>query len=329
MTDLSDPVFAICDAHHHFDISGVADYPAAKFADEIRASGHCVRSTVYVECGSYYDSFRPAHLRSVGETVRVADAAAQSAHQALGVGKAIVAFVDLTMPRDLLRQAIAAHREASGGLLTGIRQVAMWDADPTSVDSRVAAVPRMYADSNFLAGFELLSEYGLSFDAWQFQTQLGELYHLAAKFPHQPIAINHAGGVLGLGRYAGRREELFCLWRRDIERLATLDNTVLKLSGLGMRRCGFGFERIAYPVKAGRLAMEWQPWLNAGIAAFGPGRVMFGSNFPVDRQYTDYGSLWDSFRQAIDSYLPEEQKQMLCVNAERFYRVAHGTNCNS
>ena len=65
----------------------------------------------------------------------------------------------------------------------------------------------------FREGFSKLGELDLSFDAWVYHPQLGDLIDLARAFPAQPIVLNHVGGPLGLEFYADRKDEVFADWR--------------------------------------------------------------------------------------------------------------------
>ena len=64
-------------------------------------------------------------------------------------------------------------------------------------------------DPAFRKGFACLAPLDLSFDAWLFHPQIGELADLARAFPDTKIVLDHCGGPVGLGRFAGRREETF------------------------------------------------------------------------------------------------------------------------
>ena len=64
---------------------------------------------------------------------------------------------------------------------------------------------------------------------------------LARAFPDTPIMLNHVGGPLGIGPYAGRRDEVFAGWRQGVRELAACPNVCVKLGGLGMAVYGFEF----------------------------------------------------------------------------------------
>ncbi len=69
---------------------------------------------------------------------------------------------------------------------------------------------------------------------------------------------------------------------------------MVKLGGLGMKVMGFGVEEKPQAPGSEQLAREWWPYLETCIEAFGVGRAMFESNFPVDKQSCGYGVLWNA-----------------------------------
>ena len=101
-----------------------------------------------------------------------------------------------------------------------------------------------------------------------------------ANVPDTTIILNHVGGILGVGPYAGRREEIFANWRKDIAELAKCPNVNMKLGGLGMVSVGFDFHERDVPPPSEDLAAAWRPYIETCIEAFGPNRCMFESNFP-------------------------------------------------
>ena len=74
-----------------------------------------------------------------------------------------------------------------------------------------------------------------------FQTQLSDLVDLARAFPQTTIVLNHCGGPLAVGPYAGKREEAFAEWRDRIREVSSLPSTYIKLGGLGIKPIGYTF----------------------------------------------------------------------------------------
>ena len=136
---------------------------------------------------------------------------------------------------------------------------------------------------DFRAGFAHLAPRKLTFEAWLYHHQIPDVTSLARAFPGTTIILNHFGGPIGIGPYAGRRDEVFAEWRARIEELAGCPNVHVKLGGLGMRLFGFDLHTHDLPPSSEVLAAAWRPYVETCIAAFGVSRAMFESNFPVDK----------------------------------------------
>jgi L-fuconolactonase len=189
------------------------------------------------------------------------------------------------------------------------------------LNPRNAAPPGLLADAQFREGFARLAPLGLSFDAWLYHPQLGDLVDLARAFPQTPIVLNHVGGVLRIGAYAGRQDEIFARWSDSMRALAGCPNLHVKLGGLGMRINGFGFERAADPPSSQVLAETWRPYIETCIEAFGVKRCMFESNFPVDKGSYGYGEGWNAFKRLTRSASADDKRALFSDTATRFYRL--------
>ena len=101
--------------------------------------------------------------------------------------------------------------------------------------------------------------------------------------------MNHLGGPLGIGPYRGDRSRVRADWRASVERLAARPNVFLKLGGIGMDDYfATGWAARAVPPGSEEVAEHWGDDVRLCIDCFGPGRCMFESNFPVDRQTLTY-----------------------------------------
>lgn len=175
----------------------------------------------------------------------------------------------------------------------------------------------------FREGFACLAPLGLTFDAWMYHTQLAELVDLARQFSSTTIILNHVGGAIGIGPYAGERDEVFAAWHAQIRALAERPNVCVKLGGLGMRLFGFAFHEAAMPPSSQELAQAWKPYIEACITAFGPSRCMFESNFPVDKGSCSYAALWNAFKRITLDYSAGEKAALYRLTAARVYRLSH------
>jgi len=309
----------IVDAHHHFWLRPPEAYQLPEILADLDAGGHNVRATVFVQNAAMYRADGPEHLKPVGETEYVNGAAAVAASGIHGSRRpcaGIVGWADLRDPR--VGELLDAHRAAAGGRFKGIRQQAQWDAELGSM-ARVAAPAHLLADPGFRAGFALLAPRGLGFDAWIYFTQIPELADLAAAFPETTIVLNHIGAPLGIGPYAGQRNAVFDRWSRDIRALAAHANVSVKLGGLGMPSYGFGFDTRERPASSAELAEAWRPYIEFCIEAFGAGRCMFESNFPVDKASCGYRTLWNAFKRIASHASEAEQDALFQSTARRIY----------
>jgi predicted TIM-barrel fold metal-dependent hydrolase len=216
---------------------------------------------------------------------------------------------------------LEAHLRASGDRFKGVRYCSVWDADQ-SIKSTPMDFPRgLLVDSTFRSGFARLARYGLSFDSWIYHTQIPELADLARTFPDTTIVLDHIGAPLGIGAYAGRREEVFKDWQNNIRELAKCPNACVKLGGMGMHVFGFDFENRPMPPSSEELANSWQPFVETCVEAFGTKRAMFESNFPVDKRYYSYGVMWNAFKRLAASYSAGEKADLFFNAARDAYRL--------
>ena len=319
--DAIDPDLPICDPHHHFWDRPGDRYLLNELTDDL-GGGHNIAQTVFIECRSMYRAQGPDELRCVGETEFVQGIAAQSASGQFGptaVAAGIVANANL-MLGDAVQPVLEAHAAASNNRFRGIRFSCAWDASP-EVSPGSTNTQGMLADARFRAGFAVLAGMGLSFDALVYHTQLNELADLAAAFPDATIILNHIGRPLGVGPYAGHRDEVFADWQQGIAAVAAHENVVVKLGGFGNLISGYDWHQRPIPPTSEELAETISPWLMHCIEHFGPQRCMFESNFPVDRASYAYTNGWNSFKRVTRNFSATEKAAMFQGAAARAYRL--------
>jgi predicted TIM-barrel fold metal-dependent hydrolase len=183
-------------------------------------------------------------------------------------------------------------------------------------------IPNFLSDATFREGFACLHKYNLSFDAWLYYTQLGDLVGLARAFPDTTIILDHVGGPLSTGPHAGKREQIFQEWKRGIAELSSCPNVVVKLGGLGMPRTGFGCHEWPKPPNSAELAERMAPYYSWCIEQLGADRCMFESNFPVDRISYSYTVIWNAFKLISKDFSPSERARLFHDTAVRAYRLA-------
>ena len=339
-----EPSRPIIDPHHHlWDRSrlDLRDMPFAEHGfsqmlrersrymlDELLADtdiGHNVRGTVFIECRAMYRADGPKALRSVGETEFVNGVAAVAASGVYGNTRAcagIVGHADLRLGADVA-EVLEAHICAGQGRFRGIRHSAAYDADENVLGplSTRGTPAHLLRDPDFRKGFAELAPRGLSFDAWLLEPQLPDLVDLAQTFPETAIVLDHVGGPVGIGVYAGQRDARFDEWRAQIQALAACDNVVVKLGGLAMPFAGFEWSYANRPDSHEALARAWAPYIETCIEAFGATRCMFESNFPVDHFTCDYATLWNTFKHLARDCSEDEKHALFFETAARVYRL--------
>jgi predicted TIM-barrel fold metal-dependent hydrolase len=323
--EVIDPARPIVDPHHHLWDRGGQRYMIEEMAADV-ASGHNIIATVYVDCRSMYRAKGPEAFRPVGEVEFANGVAAMSASGGYGpaqINAGIVSHVDLLLG-DGARPVLEAEIAAGNGRFRGIRHSSAWDAE-FEIAGMYAKRPKgLLLDAAFRKGFACLAPLNLSFDAWLFHPQIGELTDLARAFPDTRIMLDHCGGPVGIGRFAGKREETFASWKTSIQQIAKCPNVSVKLGGLAMRLLGYDFHERPTPPSSEQAAAAWRPYIETCIEAFGPNRAMFESNFPPDKGQCSYQVIFNAFKRIAAQYGEAEKTALFSGTAVDFYRLGLG-----
>ena len=323
--EIIDPARPIVDPHHHLWDRGGQRYLVEEMAEDI-ASGHSIIATVYVDCRSMYRAHGPEAFRPVGEVEFANGVAAMSAsggYSPAAICAGIVSHVNLLLG-EAARPVLEAEIAAGQGRFRGIRHSSAWDAD-ANVAGMYAKRPKgLLLDATFRKGFACLAPLGLSFDAWLFHPQIGELTELARAFPDTRIVLDHCGGPIGIGSYANRRDEIFPAWKASIQEIARCPNVAVKLGGLAMRLLGYDFHERPLPPSSEEAAVAWRPYIETCIEAFGPERSMFESNFPPDKGQCSYQVIFNAFKRIAAQYSEAEKTALFSKTATEFYELKLG-----
>ncbi len=318
-----EPDLPIVDPHHHLiDRPESGTYLLPDLLADID-SGHNVIATVYLEWLSMYRADGPVEMRPVGEVEFANGVAAMAASGGYGktrVCAGIVGHADLAIGAPV-KKVLEAMIVAGGGRFRGIRHIASMDADQAAWGATAVRPMGLLRDGKVREGFAQLAPLGLSFDAWVYHPQLGDVVDLARAFPQTPICLNHVGGAIGLGRYKGKRDEVFADWSARIKELAACPNVHVKLGGLGMKMFGFDVHEGKLPPSSEQLATLWRPYIETCITAFGPNRAMFESNFPVDKGSYGYGVYWNTCKRLAQGASAAEKADLFRGTASRFYHL--------
>jgi predicted TIM-barrel fold metal-dependent hydrolase len=286
-------------------------------------SGHRIEATVFVQCHAMYNADAGERLAPVGETEFVNGIAAMSASGLYGptrIAAGIVGFAELRLGAPV-REVLDAHVRAGNGRFRGVRQMTAWDADPTILGALSLTPPQLLRDPDFRAGFAQLAPLGLSFDSWLLEPQLDDVVELARAFPDTQIVLNHTGSPLGVGSYAGRRDELFPRWRERMAAIGTCPNIAVKVGGLAMECLGFGTDDPGRSASSVELAELWRPYVESCIELVGVDNCMLESNFPVDGGSCSYATLWNAFKRITAGASADEKADLYSGTARRVYRL--------
>ncbi|WP_295779706.1 amidohydrolase family protein [uncultured Microbacterium sp.] len=181
----------------------------------------------------------------------------------------------------------------------GIRHILNWHPD---VRWSHTDRPHIMTEPLWRRRFATLAERGLSFDLQVFGDQLAEAARLAADHPGNSIVLDHAGMP------AARDAEYLRRWRSGLAEIARCENVTVKVSAIGTTDHRWSVASLAEIVVP-------------TIDAFGPDRVMFGSNFPVDGLYSSLSALYAAFDEITSRYTRSERAAMFSGTAARTYRI--------
>ena len=217
----------------------------------------------------------------------------QAQSQASGLPTAIVAYVDLAAPD----ADAELHRHARSSALRGVRQI----IGRHPVEDAAATPSRLLHDARWRENLALLAPRGLSFDLQVIPSQLEDAHEVFSRCPDLSVAICHAGSP---GAEPGRYAE----WRNGMALWAGLPRAYCKFSGCGMFDAKWS-------------AASARRHFDTIIELFGTSRVMFGSNFPVERLARSYTDVWGDYFELGRAFGDRALSEMCHDNAQRFYRL--------
>jgi L-fuconolactonase len=200
--------------------------------------------------------------------------------------KGVVGWVDLRAVN--IHERLAHYRRFDQ--LKGFRHVLQGEADRAFM-----------LRPEFRRGLAALDLHGFTYDLLILPDQLGYAAELAAAFPTQPLVLDHlAKPFIKTGEIEP--------WRRDVKALAAHENVWCKVSGL-----------VTEADWQHGQAADFRPYLDAAFEAFGPRRLMFGSDWPVCNLAGGYGRARGLLADYLLAFPPDEQRQFWGDNAVSFY----------
>jgi L-fuconolactonase len=205
--------------------------------------------------------------------------------------KGVVGWVDLCSP-DLATQLdqFGAHPK-----LCGVRHIVQGEPDD-----------RFMLRADFVRGLKLLAGYGLTYDILIHPRHLPVACDLVEMFPEQPFVLDHLAKPFV-------KDGLLSPWESDLRRLAAFPNVLGKLSGMVTEADWQTWQ-----------PADFQPYLEVMSDAFGPQRLMIGSDWPVCTLAGAYAPVMQLVLNTIRQFSPEEQAGILGENAVQFYSLSAG-----
>jgi len=159
---------------------------------------------------------------------------------------------------------------------------------------------------DFRRGVGRLRAHGLVYDLLLFPKHLPRAATLVAELPEQPFVLDHIAKPF-------IRDGVVSPWKEDLRRLASFPNVTCKLSGMVTEARW----------KAWRPA-DMHPYLDAVLEAFGPSRLMIGSDWPVCLLAGDYDRTMDVVVDWTSRLSAPERDAILGGNAARVYLLDAG-----
>jgi L-fuconolactonase len=207
-----------------------------------------------------------------------------------GLLAGVVGWTDLAAPA--VADAVESLRALPGGeFLRGIRHPVLMEPDPGWL-----------ARPEVLRGLRALAATELSFDIVVLPHQLPATVTAAQSVPELAFVLDHLGNPPTVGQEASNEA-----WAAAIGGLAALPNVTCKVSGAH-----------SDPLRASDL----RPYYETVLAAFGPDRLMFGSDWPVSALAAPYSQVCDLYRELTADLSAAEQDAIFDRTARRVYRLA-------
>ena len=210
-----------------------------------------------------------------------------------GVAARYIAFAPL---RDPGVEAVL-ERQAACARVAGVRETIRWHPDP----AKRWTEPGLVDDPAFRRGVGLLAPHGFVLELLMNPWQAEEVARLAADHPDQPILINHCCTP------NDRDAEGLARWRRGLALLAAHENVAIKVSNFG-----------AY--SPDRSIPALRETVMTCIDAFGTGRALFGTDYPVARRNMTIRAMVEAFAEIVAPFTQAEQQALFHDNAARIYR---------
>lgn len=205
--------------------------------------------------------------------------------------KGVVGWLPLCEPRiESLLESYAAQAK-----LVGLRHVIHDEADDQFI-----------LRDDFNEGISRLASHDLVYDILIFEKHLPQTITFLDRHPNLRFVVDHiAKPKIRAGNFDQE-------WRTNLIELARRENVTCKLSGMVTEVDGPAWD-----------SASLAPYLDTALEAFGPNRLLFGSDWPVCLLRTDYANWVDTVKAALAELSEQEQSAIWGGNARRIYKLAH------
>ncbi|WP_138917871.1 amidohydrolase family protein [Gordonia effusa] len=182
---------------------------------------------------------------------------------------------------------------------------------------------------DFLDGFGRIAERDLVFETFVYSHQLYDVVSLAREYPDTRIVVDHLGVPVGIfgpvgsrtGATAAARADVLRLWRERTATLAQNRNVVMKLSGLAFPILGYGRMPSGNIGSQATLQEMITPLVDHLLLHFGAERLMFGSNFPIDKPNASLANIVAGLAEILEPHGDALLRSVFRENARRIYRI--------
>lgn len=203
--------------------------------------------------------------------------------------KGVVGWVDLRS--DNLEETLKQYQNET--VLKGFRHVLQDEPDK-----------EFMLRDDFIRGLYILEKHHYTYDLLIYANQLPQAIELVKRLPDLRVVVDH------IAKPAIAHKQGFAGWQIDIHELAQHQNVFCKLSGM-----------VTEAKIADWQASDFTPYLQAVLSAFGPERVMFGSDWPVCLLAADYKSVLHIVEDFVKRFYPNHFDNIFGLNAQTFYQL--------
>lgn len=156
---------------------------------------------------------------------------------------------------------------------------------------------------NFIRGIKALTKHNYTYDILVYHHQLNDVLKLIQQFPEQPFVIDHCAKP-------DIKNKNIASWEKQMKEIALLPNVYCKLSGLLIETNWKQWK-----------PEEFYPYFDVIFNAFGTGRILFGSDWPVmllSGEYNEWAALLMAY---MNNFSTEEKDAVMGLNAFKFYNL--------